>query len=71
MSDEICLSHKEVKMLTSRSQHQAQASALNFMGIDHKVRPDGSVMVLRSDIVKSEQSTKKKQPNFEAIGDVA
>ncbi len=71
MGEKICLSHDELKVLTKRSQHQAQANALNFMGINHKTRPDGSVMVLRCDITNNKPSAKKSQPDFEAVGDVA
>lgn len=46
----IFLEEDEITLLTHRSQHTAQVRALRFMGIEHKVRADGSVAVLRSHI---------------------
>ena len=42
------LSPAEVAELTGRSRRDAQARALRGMGIDHRVRPDGTIAVLRS-----------------------
>jgi len=44
------LSPDELKELTHRCRPGAQARALRAMGIEHKVRPDGSVAVLRSHV---------------------
>ncbi|AIU28357.1 hypothetical protein LV28_18880 [Pandoraea pnomenusa] len=44
------LSRDEVCELTGRRQHAAQARALRAMGIEHRVRPDGSIAVLRTHI---------------------
>jgi hypothetical protein len=42
------LTPDELEQLTGRIRADAQARALRHMGIDHKLRPDGSVAVLRS-----------------------
>jgi hypothetical protein len=43
----LLLEPSEVEGLTSRVRPNAQVRALRDMGIEHKVRPDGSVVVLR------------------------
>lgn len=40
----------EIAQLTGRTRSDAQVRALRFMGIEHRVRPDGSVAVLRSHV---------------------
>lgn len=40
------LSPEELIELTGKQQHAAQVRALRSMGIEHKIRPDGSVAVL-------------------------
>lgn len=63
----------EVKSLTGRVHHSAQVKVLCSMGIEHKVRPDGSVAVLRQHIEQSMGITvdKKKskiiEPNWGAL----
>lgn len=42
------LSREELEKLTGYKNPGAQGRALNTMGIEHKVRPDGAVIVLRS-----------------------
>ena len=44
------LTAAEVRELTGRIRRQAQVLALRTMGIEHRVRPDGSVAVLRSHV---------------------
>jgi len=44
----LCLTQDEVAQLTGRTRPSAQRRALRHMAIDHKQRPDGSVVVLRS-----------------------
>ena len=46
------LDDEEVEMLTGKQRRNAQAKVLCFMGIEHKLRPDGSVAVLRSHVEK-------------------
>lgn len=38
----------EVKDLTDKTRRPSQVKVLNAMGIEHKVRPDGSVAILRA-----------------------
>ncbi|WP_150696653.1 DUF4224 domain-containing protein [Pandoraea terrae] len=38
----------EVKELTGRVKYKTQAHVLSPLGIEHKVRPDGSMLVLRA-----------------------
>lgn len=44
------LEHDEIEQLTSKKRRSSQVSALNQMGIQHLVRPDGSVAVLRAHV---------------------
>lgn len=48
--DSTFLDRDEVVELTHRTRRDAQVRALRFMGIEHRVRPDGSVAVLRSHV---------------------
>lgn len=44
------LSYNELVELTHFKISKKQVEALRFMGIEHRVRPDGSVAVLRSHV---------------------
>ena len=44
------LSPEEVQVLTQRQRSQAQSEVLRYMGINHRNRPDGSVVVLDEDL---------------------
>ena len=46
------LTRDEVKEMTGKQKCAAQAKVLNSMGIAHKVRPDGTVLVLRSHVIE-------------------
>lgn len=46
------LTEDEVRDLTNRKRRDCQQKALNLMGIDHLVRPDGSIAVLRAHLIK-------------------
>jgi len=67
------LTPEDIAALTLKTQRKAQRAALNFMGIDHKIRPDGSIVVLRAHVEKvlgaSMPTTagKKREPNWSAI----
>ena len=68
------LTISELRELTGKIQRNAQACALRAMGIEHKLRPDGSVAVLRSYIEQtlglSESKPRNKkpiEPNWSAI----
>jgi hypothetical protein len=66
---------EEIKSLTKRTVRPAQVKVLKAMGIEHKVRPDGSVAILRAHINKvfdgnpdkASPKTKEAEPNWEAI----
>jgi len=46
----LTLSREELQDLTHKQKSSAQVRALRAMGIEHKVRADGTVVVLRSHI---------------------
>jgi len=72
---EIFLTREEVAQLTSRLRHAAQARVLRFMGVEHRIRPDGSLAVMRAHVEKmfcGEQSAasakvKSLEPNWSAM----
>lgn len=68
------LSTDEIKNLTGKHQKTAQMRALKHMGIEHKVRPDGALVVLRSHIeklldgaVQLIKSDRLLEPNWSAL----
>jgi len=67
------LSDVELRDLTKRRQRDSQVRALRFMGIAHKVRPDGSVVVLKAHVEQSlglisdTKVIKELEPNWGAI----
>lgn len=69
MSESRFMSEAEIVELTGKVRHSAQARALNQFGIDHKIRPDGSVVVLRSvaDRVLGERTPKSKMKVWEPV----
>lgn len=46
------LDDEELVELTKKLRRNAQRRVLNALGIEHKVRPDGSLAVLRSHVEK-------------------
>jgi hypothetical protein len=66
----ICLTPGEISQLTGKHRPTAQMKALRFMAIDHKRRPDGSLVVLRSVLAvpctetAAGDSAKKTEPNW-------
>lgn len=69
------LTKEELIELTHKHRRAAQCAVLNAMGIRHKVRPDGSVLVLRTYVEKelgdgqpAEKAKKEKEPNWGALG---
>lgn len=44
------LTTDEIAALTGRRRKDAQLRVLRFMGIEHRVRPDGTVAVLRAHV---------------------
>lgn len=71
----LLLSPTEVVELTGRKRWDAQARALRGMGIEHRVRPDGTVAVSRAHAEQvlaggagGSGRMRKTQPDFEALG---
>lgn len=74
MNQSTFLELEEVKSLTKRTVRPAQVRVLKAMGIEHKVRPDGSVAILRAHITKvfdggseTNKQTKQISPNWDAM----
>lgn len=44
------LTNEELEALTGRTRKDAQLRALRFMRIEHRLRPDGSVVVTRGHV---------------------
>jgi hypothetical protein len=44
----VLLTEAQIRELTDRRHHDAQQRALDRMGIPYRVRPDGSLVVLRA-----------------------
>ena len=44
------LRNEEIVALTNRRRSTAQVRALRTMGIEHRLRPDGTVAILRSHV---------------------
>lgn len=74
MSSSIVLTQDEVQSLTGRHRKDAQVKALRFMGIEHRVRPDGSVAVLKAHIdqvlggsITRSSKPHRTEPNWAAL----
>ena len=67
------LTRDEIAALTNRSRRSAQIRALRHLGIEHKIRPDGSVVVLRAHVehilggAAPVQHQKSTEPNWSAL----
>ncbi len=67
------LNAEEVHELTGKSRAAAQARVLRSMGIEHRVRPDGAVLVMRSHVEKifggrkDRVAAPPKEPNWAAV----
>ena len=67
------LTDEEIADLTQRTRRPAQSSVLTFMGIDHKLRPDGSIAVLRAHVERQLgegailKVRKKTEPSFDLV----
>ena len=70
------LTDKEVIELTNKRNRPAQRNALKSMGIEHRVRPDGTVAILREHIARelgaedprqTHRRSKSIVPDFDAI----
>ena len=64
------LSQEQLFELTRKKRSSSQADVLNSMGIEHRLRPDGSVVVSQLHleqvlgVVVTSQSNKIKEPNW-------
>ena len=54
------LSPQELANLTGKKYHSAQIRELNHMGISHRTRVDGSVVVVRADLPMDKPASKKQ-----------
>lgn len=71
------LTESELIELTLKRRRSSQSQVLKFMGIEHRVRPDGSIAVLREHVNRSlgglemlDTITQQKstlQPNWGAL----
>ncbi len=62
------LSDDELRVLTGKKFRTAQAEVLRYMGIDFRMRPDGSLVVLRSQLEATPPKRKPKiEPKWDAI----
>lgn len=69
----ICLEAAEIISLTGRTRKSKQIEALNSMGIPFKIRPNGSIAILRS-VAEKELGGKPArtkqvdhEPDFDAL----
>lgn len=46
--DSMFLTEDEIASMTGKRRHNAQVKVLRTIGMEHKVRPDGSIVVLRT-----------------------
>ena len=75
MASDTFLAMDEIQGLTNKINRPSQIKVLNSMGIEHRVRPDGTVAILRAHITKifdGESASNRKQakttgPNWDAI----
>ncbi len=63
----ICLTKKEISELTLKTQHSAQVRVLAKMGIRYTLRPDGSPVVLHSDLVPTSSTVTTPEPDFSSL----
>lgn len=67
------LTPEEIVELTGRKARKCQRSVLNHMGISHRVRPDGGLVVLRSHVENllggqmQRDKLSSPEPNWSAI----
>lgn len=67
------LNPTELYELTGKKRRQAQVEALRMMGVEHRVRPDGTVAVMRAHVesvfggIAPAKVVKSAEPNWSAI----
>jgi hypothetical protein len=73
MASTTFLTPEEIAEITSKQRQGAQRRVLNALGISHKVRPDGSLVILRSHVERqlggnaAAPAKKEIEPNWEAL----
>lgn len=70
----LCLSPEELEEITGKERSAAQARALRAMGIEHRVRPDGTALVLRAHVEHllnpgGKARVKNREPNWSALAE--
>jgi len=71
----LLLTQEEIAELTQKRWRSQQAAVLRGMGIEHRIRPDGSLAVLRTHITRlfgeaandQNRATKRTTPNLEKV----
>lgn len=65
----ICLTNDEIVEFTHMKKYSKQREVLNDWGIDHRVRPDGTIAVMREWLANHQQSRKPKktEPTWENV----
>lgn len=68
------LTYDEIVELTGRKRQDCQLDRLRYMGIEHKLRPDGSIAILTSHVNKvfggieaMPKTQKRVEPNWWAV----
>jgi len=68
------LTPAEVRELTGRVRRSTQAQTLRSMGIEHRIRPDGSIVVLRAHVervlsgeIHLKSRNTESEPNWSAM----
>jgi hypothetical protein len=71
---DLFLDADEISNMTSRVQRAAQVRVLRGMGIEHRIRPDGTVAILRAHVERvfgagptNMRKNAPKEPNWEAL----
>ena len=62
------LTPKQVAGLTGKKRPSAQVRVLRYMGIDHRTRPDGSILVVDVDVPMTFQKEVKITGGFKING---
>jgi hypothetical protein len=68
------LTKDEIAEMTGRVQRRAQARDLNALGVTHKIRADGSLLVLRlhvEQLLGARIKAKSERPDFTPNWDAA
>jgi hypothetical protein len=73
-SESLVLTQNELVDLTNKHVRSAQSRTLNCLGIEHRFRPDGTIVVLRMHVVEALGGnvanivqTKNIEPNWDSL----